>query len=403
MVGCSNNPADNQLLEKIFNSMGNDFPEIVSDPEKYRIQIQYSQIDRDVNQKPKFTTYTFRTDSNKYFYPASTVKFPSAVLALDKLKIYSSQNINKDTHLTIGDGYNGMTEVIEDTSSINRKASIAHYIKKILVISDDDAFNRIYEFLGQEYLNKRMWGIGYDDFKVSHRLSLPLTIEENQYTNPFNFYDNLGRKILNQPMQHSKLEFEVSTKKNFIGNAYLKNGEKINNAMDFTQKNYFKLSDQHHFLRQIIFPGTIMNDDQKLNLSESDYNFLYEWMQKLPRQSTFPTYNDYLRYYDGYCKFFIYGDSKEKMPDNIKIFNSVGWAYGFLIDNAYIIDTVNDIEFFLSAVIYVNKNEILNDDQYQYYELGLPFLANLGKIIYDYELKREIAVSPDFSRYSPKY
>lgn len=403
MVGCSNNPSDNQLLEKIFNSMGNDFPEIVSDPEKYRIQILYSKIDRDINQKPKFTTFTFRTDSNKYFYPASTVKFPSAVLALDKLKIYSSQNINKDTHLTIGDGYNGMTEVIEDTSSINRKASIAHYIKKILVISDDDAFNRIYEFLGQEYLNKRMWGIGYDDFKVSHRLSLPLTIEENQYTNPFNFYDNLGRKILNQPMQHSKLEFEVSTKKNFIGNAYLKNGEKINNAMDFTQKNYFKLSDQHHFLRQIIFPGTIMNDDQKLNLSESDYNFLYEWMQKLPRQSTFPTYNDYLRYYDGYCKFFIYGDSKEKMPDNIKIFNSVGWAYGFLIDNAYVIDTVNDVEFFLSAVIYINKNEILNDDQYEYYELGLPFLAKLGKIIYNYELKREKVISPDFSRYLHKY
>ncbi len=403
MVGCSNNPSDNQLLEKIFNSMGNDFPEIVSDPEKYRIQILYSKIDRDINQKPKFTTFTFRTDSNKYFYPASTVKFPSAVLALDKLKIYSSQNINKDTHLTIGDGFNGMTEVIEDTSSINRKASIAHYIKKILVISDDDAFNRIYEFLGQEYLNKRMWGIGYDDFKVSHRLSLPLTIEENQYTNPFNFYDNLGRKILNQPMQHSKLEFEVSTKKNFIGNAYLKNGEKINNAMDFTQKNYFKLSDQHHFLRQIIFPGTIMNDDQKLNLSESDYNFLYEWMQKLPRQSTFPTYNDYLRYYDGYCKFFIYGDSKEKIPDNIKIFNSVGWAYGFLIDNAYVIDTVNDVEFFLSAVIYINKNEILNDDQYEYYELGLPFLAKLGKIIYNYELKREKAVSPDFSRYLLKY
>ena len=403
MVGCSNNPSDNQLLEKIFNSMGNDFPEIVSDPEKYRIQILYSKIDRDINQKPKFTTFTFRTDSNKYFYPASTVKFPSAVLALDKLKIYSSQNINKDTHLTIGDGYNGMTEVIEDTSSINRKASIAHYIKKILVISDDDAFNRIYEFLGQEYLNKRMWGIGYDDFKVSHRLSLPLTIEENQYTNPFNFYDNLGRKILNQPMQHSKLEFEVSTKKNFIGNAYLKNGEKINNAMDFTQKNYFKLSDQHHFLRQIIFPGTIMNDDQKLNLSESDYNFLYEWMQKLPRQSTFPTYNDYLRYYDGYCKFFIYGDSKEKMPDNIKIFNSVGWAYGFLIDNAYVIDTVNDVEFFLSAVIYINKNEILNDDQYEYYELGLPFLAKLGKIIYNYELKREKVISTDFSRYLHKY
>ena len=62
-----------------------------------------------------------------------------------------------------------------------------------------------------------------------------------------------------------------------------------------------------------------------------------------------------------------------------------------------------DVEFFLSAVIYVNKNEILNDDQYQYYELGLPFLAKLGKIIYNYELKREKAISPDFSRYLHKY
>ena len=134
MVGCSNYPTDNQLLEKIFNSMGNNFPEIVSDPEKYRIQIQYSQIDRDVNQKPEFTTYTFRTDSNKYFYPASTVKFPSAVLALDKLKIYSFQNIDKNTHLTIGGGYDGMTEVIEDISSINKRASIAHYGKIPILI-----------------------------------------------------------------------------------------------------------------------------------------------------------------------------------------------------------------------------------------------------------------------------
>ena len=100
-MGCSNNPSDNQLLEKIFNSMVNDFPEIVSEPEKYRIQILYSQIDRDINQKPKFTTYRFRTGSNKYFYPASTVKFPSAVLALDKLKIYSSQNKLSKIHLQL--------------------------------------------------------------------------------------------------------------------------------------------------------------------------------------------------------------------------------------------------------------------------------------------------------------
>ena len=255
--GCDNNyKNDFKLLEKIFMSMKKDFPEIVSQPDLYRIQIIYTQIDRATNQQPYFTTFEYGVDPNKYFYPASTVKFPSTVLALEKLKTYSSKNIkiNKDTYLTIGNGYGEMTKVEEDITSINSKASIGHYIKKILVISDDDAFNRIYEFLGQEYFNKRMWNIGYNDFRVRHRLSIALSTEENQYTNPFYFYNNLGEMIFNQPMQHSKLKFKISTVDNFIGNGYYKNSKKYDQPMDSTEKNYFKLSDQQRFLRQIIFP-----------------------------------------------------------------------------------------------------------------------------------------------------
>ena len=53
----------------------------------------------------------------------------------------------------------------------------------------------------------------------------------------------------------------------------------------------------------------------------------------------------------------------------------------------------------------INKIDELEMEEstLQYYELGLPFLAKLGKIIYNYELKREKAVSPDFSRYLLKY
>ena len=77
----------------------------------------------------------------------------------------------------------------------------------------------------------------------------------------------------------------------------------------------------------------------------------------------------------------------------------MGWAYGFLTDNAYIIDTQNGVEFFLSAVIYVNKNGVLNDDEYEFNELGLPFLASLGNKIYEYELGRFKSNQPDFSRF----
>jgi hypothetical protein len=74
-------------------------------------------------------------------------------------------------------------------------------------------------------------------------------------------------------------------------------------------------------------------------------------------------------------------------------------AYGFLIDNAYIIDTKNKIEFFLTVSVYSNDNQTLNDDTYEYDELTLPFLAEFGEKIYNYELSRTRSVNPDLSRF----
>ena len=74
---------------------------------------------------------------------------------------------------------------------------------------------------------------------------------------------------------------------------------------------------------------------------------------------------------------------------NIKIFNKIGLAYGFTIDNAYIVDLDNNVEFFLTAVIYSNSNEVMNDNVYDYEDVSIPFLSKLGRAIYSYELKRE--------------
>ena len=95
----------------------------------------------------------------------------------------------------------------------------------------------------------------------------------------------------------------------------------------------------------------------------------------------------------------MFGDSNTKIPDHIRIYNKVGMAYGFLTDNAYILDTKNNIEFFLTASVYSNDNQILNDDQYEYDELTLPFLAELGKKVYNYELSRKRNIVPDLSRF----
>jgi len=98
-------------------------------------------------------------------------------------------------------------------------------------------------------------------------------------------------------------------------------------------------------------------------------------------------------------KFLLFGDSMEPIPASIRIFNKVGQAYGYLIDNAYVVDFEAGVEFLLTAVIQVNANQIYNDDTYEYDEIGFPFLARLGRAAYEHELRRERPRRPDLSRF----
>ncbi len=377
--------------------MDKKYSSIVNNPNDYYLQIAYTQIDRNSQQEPVFTLHTFNVDNTKYFYPASTVKLPAAVLALDKLRRYESLSIDKDTKLTINSDKTWMSSMLGDSSSENGEATIAQFIKKIFVVSDNDAFNRLYEFLGQDHFNQRMWDLGYSETRMRHRLSIPLTAEQNKYTNSLSFFIN-DKKILEQQMQFSSLPLTVNSVKNLIGKSYMQSAKLIDAPMDFSGKNFFNISEQHLFLQQIMFPRNI-NSDKKLYLRAEDFDFLYEWMSKLPRESRYPFYSDYDKYPDGYCKFLMFGDSNKKIPNHIRIYNKVGMAYGFLIDNAYIVDTKNKIEFFLTASVYSNDNQILNDNQYEYNELTLPFLAELGEKVYNYELSRKRNIVPDLSRF----
>jgi len=72
----------------------------------------------------------------------------------------------------------------------------------------------------------------------------------------------------------------------------------------------------------------------------------------------------------------------------MKIYNKVGYAYGTLTETAYIVDEENGIDFLLSATLLVNNNGIFNDDTYEYDEIGIPFLAQLGRELYLLELEK---------------
>ena len=390
-MSCSTNQSEN-ILNEIIDSMGAEFPNVVRSPEKHRLQILYTQINRNQKNEPTFKTFSFGVDKSRYFYPASSTKLPIAVLAVEKARMISEIDIYDKFQILPGPVYrNG---VDKDISSETGYPSLAHSIRNLFIISDNSANNYLYDFLGRDFINERLWDLSLKSTRIRHRLSIRLSDEENRFTHPMNFYDK-SKIIYKQESQIASIPLELNVKDYKIGKYHFYEGKKKDGPLDFSAKNFMNLEDQHELLKRIIFPKNYAKEEQ-FSLSESDYQFLYREMSILPRQSDYPRFQDYDKHYDGYCKFFLYGDTKDKIPDNLKIFNKVGLAYGFVIDNAYIIDTRNNVEFLLTAVIYNNPNETMNDDDYDYEKTSIPFLASLGRKIYDLELKRYKKVLPDF-------
>jgi beta-lactamase class A len=362
-----------------------------------QVQIIYTQIDRDEANKPTLTHYYYNIDPSQYYYPASTVKLPVAALALQKLNELALPELDRNTTMITDAGYTGQTAVYNDPTTEDGRPTIAHYIKKILLVSDNDAFNRLYEFLGQEYSNNSLHKMGYDSVQILHRLSVNMNEEQNRYTNPVTFYNAAAKAIYTKPLEYSKLLHQNRT--TFLGKGYYSGGQLINQPFDFSKKNRLALTDLHSILQSLIFPETVTKNS-RFNITEDDHQFLLKYMSMLPGESQFPQYDS--TYGDAYVKFLLLG-SKEPVDTNIRIFNKVGDAYGFLTDAAYIVDFKKGIEFMLSATIHCNNDGIYNDDQYEYQTVGFPFMKNLGQVLYQYESGRQRKHAPDLSRFKIAY
>ena len=186
------------------------------------------------------------------------------------------------------------------------------------------------------------------------------------------------------------------------GSNYYKGDSLVKRPFDFTARNAFPLEEQQLLLRALLFPEAV-SEKQRFNLRPNDYQSVYRYMSQLPRETRYPNYRADTSLYDSYGKFLLAGDDKSPMPKSIRIFNKEGDAYGYMIDNAYIVDFDKGIEFMLSAVIACNSDGIFNDEKYDYDTVGFPFMGNLGRLIYAYEAGRKKPRTPDLSRFKLAY
>ena len=355
---------ENSYAQSIRSILKNSESELINyvykNKEKFEVQIILTELKK---RKNGFTIHKkkFNVDKKNYFYPASSIKLPIALLTIEKINENPNLNINSEFS-------------IEGDSIIT---TFKKEITDLFIISSNESYNRLFEFLGQDYINKKLKQKGFKDFSIYHRLSTKES--DNLKTKEINFYRNgeinqIQKSINNKPL--TKLNLKNLNK----GVGFILDNELQNKSMDFSRKNYFSIEELNNILICLFFPEVSKN--KKFNLSNSQNLLIQKLMSSTPYDMGF----DKNIYPNNYNKFFIYGDKDGMINDNI--YNKVGNAYGYSIDNAYIYNKNSDRHFVLTACIYTNANNILNDNYYEYDEIGIPFLAEIGRFLTNYNIRQ---------------
>ncbi len=385
------------FLEKILKS-GKDsvLQQVLLHKDKYRVQIIYTRIDRDASNHPSFKNFYFHTGDSLYYYPASTVKLPLAVLSLEKLNRMHKSGVNKFTTIQYDSSYSGQKILYRDSTSANGLPSIAQFIRKAFLISDNDAYNRMYEFVGQQEINRSLHAKGFTHMRIVRQF-MRLNEDENRHTNQIRFLDKEGETIYTQPPANNKDSFDFLRPIN-LGKGYMNwKDSLVNEPMNFTRHNNIPLEDLEEILQSILFPMSVP-EKQRFHLTADDYAFLYRYLSQFPSETPYPKYDTGV-FYNSYVKFFF----RQQLPPSVRVFNKAGWAYGCLTDVSYVVDFKNQIEFMLTATVYTNEDEILNDDKYEFETVGFPFLYQLGQTIYQYDLHRKREFLPDLKAFKLTY
>jgi hypothetical protein len=261
--------------------------------------------------------------------------------------------------------------------------TVDHELRKLALVSGNEAFNRLFDVVGHERLNRDMHALGLRSVVINHRLSETRRIPNALASAEVRFLPPDHPPIV-VPARASQLSLTNRSPDRLVGNAVMRDtGTIVNGPMDFTSRNGISLVDLQDLLIKIARPD-IKLGTPPLKLSPQHRARLLEAMTEYPRESTNPRYpaKDFP---DNYCKFMLPGIRRvfpsDQLGERIDYTAKIGRAYGFSVENAYLHNPRNGRAVFVSAVIYTNDDGILNDDKYEYETVADPFLENLGELV----------------------
>ena len=363
---------NNHFFYDIFNkytSEGDSLQHLLND---YEVQLLYTHIDRDENNRPLFSVYGFRVDPNTYFYPAGAARLFVAALTLERLNELNIENLDRNTLMEVEDSL----KIYDFDNKMTQAKSPGAYIEDMLIRGDNSAFDRLYDFLGQQYLNEKLWSKGFNRTRIIHRLAADISPELNRVSNPVYFYLK-SALLYSKPLQINPDIFTTPFGKTFCGKGYYKDDLLIEEPLEFTYKNFSPVTELQQVLKCLYFPES-MEENKRFDLVEDNYDFLRRSLSA----------DKYLNKIESYPENHLEADTGFGLPGILNRAGAGGVGMKFIVENAYYTDKINNIEFLFTAVIYINPDGIFNDNQEDYKQKGRLFFNAVLKALYAYEKQK---------------
>lgn len=416
-----------------------EFSKIFKKHKDFRLEIMVTQIDRNTaNGIERLKRYHFG-DSLSYFYPASIVKLPASIFLLEKIREQLKNGsvesfVYFDSALFCGNNryenyyplYHRVTQKESFRDFAKRMHVPADYVFKLnghlhpdsllplntsirlsewkyqltlrdlliamLVYSDNDAFNKVYEIISQDFLLMRFRELNYKSRIVRRLMYCPPG--SDTLAPEYTLTDRDSVTVLVQTRSKSissRMRFESEPV--LVGKRHMEGDRLVKGGKDFANHNWVRLNEMHYLLEKLVLHEHI-DQDKRLRIGPFEQRTLLRLLGNHPREITRMRTKSFDGLPDAYLNFLLFGGTEENIPDHLRSINVAGWAFGFTTDCAYIIDTKTKSEIFISARIYTNKDKVIGNDKYEYDKIARPFLKRLGQVILEKEQKREKETLP---------
>jgi hypothetical protein len=365
---------DAEAWAPVFERLPPNLRALIDDPE-YQIQMLWWRIERDANGHARIRRHAYGLAPQRWFSPASVVKLPMALLMAEQL---SALGLDSAAEIAL----HAPPETGEWPADEPIKESFRRGCHRTFAISENVPYNRWYDFLGADAVNVRLAQMGYHKTRLIARLGSP-DPKANRRTRGGYLVAPHGSPVsISSANRAAKRRFPFGWAK--IGRGWQNaDGSVTPGPHDFSYANFMPLADSLRMLQAFVLPWTVIKS-HRWRIAEPLRRQLLQALAMRPRDSVDPRYDE-AQYPDGYARWFLVGDGKERYPDSVLVLGKTGMAYGHLSEVAYLEDRDSGAELMLAAAIHVNRDGVYNDDRYEYETIGLPFLAALGRVVLDVE------------------